>query len=101
MALSRFHTEKRNYRRLLMNCPVSFQASHSPNYKMGTCIDLSANGILFQCDDKYPIGAKINIQVSPESSMSSALSATMKVVRVEELPARAGFRVAGILEIIH
>ena len=101
MPLSRFHTEKRNYKRLLMNCPVSFQLMNSPNQKMGTCIDLSANGILFQCDDKYPVGTKINIQVSPELSISPAFSATMKVVRVETLAAKGGFRVGGVLEGIH
>lgn len=101
MALSRFHAEKRNYKRLLMNCPVSFQLTGSPNQKMGTCLDLSANGILLQCDDTFPIGAKINVQVSSELSTSSSFSATMEVVRVERLPARAGFKVGGILEGVH
>lgn len=101
MGLSRFHAEKRNFKRLLMNCPVSFQLVNSSNRKMGTCIDLSADGILFQCDDKYPIGTKINVHVSPELSISPSFSAMMKVVRVESASAKGGYKVAGILEGIH
>ncbi len=98
MSPSRFHAEKRNFKRLIMNCPVSFQLPHSPHTRTGTCINLSADGILFQADDKYAIGTKININVTPELDISPSFSAVMKVVRVETASNKEGYYLGGVLD---
>ena len=97
---SRFYTEKRNFKRLTMNCPVSYQVNSSPNKKMGTCVNLSAGGMLLECDDNYSAGTKINISVSPNHSTASpAFSAVMTVVRV--ISDRKSYRLGGSLEIVN
>jgi hypothetical protein len=101
MQPSRFQSEKRNFRRMTMDCPVSYQLVNSPNQKMGTCINLSANGILFECDDKYPIGTRININVSPDLAISPSFSAVMEVIRVNSTSNKQGYQLAGTLENIH
>ena len=98
MSSSRFHAEKRNFKRLTMNCPVSFQLHNSPHKRVGTCINLSANGILFQADDKYPVGTKISINVTPKLNISPSFSAVMKVIRVEAASNKEGYCLGGILE---
>jgi len=100
MSPSRFHAEKRNFKRMKMNCPVSFQLLNSPHTRIGTCINLSATGILFQADDKYPLGTKININVTPELDISPSFSAVMKVIRVEAAANKSGYHLGGILESI-
>ena len=101
MQPSRFNAEKRNFKRLEMDCPVSYQLISSPNRKMGTCVNLSADGILFECDDKFPIGTRIRIIVSPKLSISPAFSATLEVKRVIAGSMRDHYQLAGTLEDIH
>ena len=101
MQLSRFQSEKRNFRRMEMDCPVSYQPVSSPNRKMGTCINLSANGILFECDDKYPVGTRIKISVSPQLEISPSFSAVLEVKRVVAGSKRDVYQLAGTLEDVH
>ena len=101
MQPSRFNAEKRNFRRLEMDCPVSYQLVTSPNRKMGTCINLSADGILFECDDQFPVGTKIKVIVSPKLNISPAFSATLEVTRVINGSMRDHYQLAGVLRDIH
>lgn len=98
MRLTRFHAEKRNFRRLDMDCPVSYQLVSSSNRKMGTCINLSADGICFECDDKFPIGSRINISVTPELNISPSFSAVLEVKRVIDNAQKESYLLAGTLE---
>jgi len=101
MQPSRFNSEKRNFKRLEMDCPVSYQVVSSPNLKMGTCINLSATGILFECDDRYPVGTRIKISVSPQLEISPSFSAVLEVKRVIAGSSRETYQLAGTLEDIH
>jgi len=101
MRSSRQYTEKRNYMRLTMDCPVSYQVVNTSNRRMGTCRNLSADGILFECDEKYPIGTRIKVNVSPTLSLSPPFSAVVKVVRVSADDEGDSYQLAGTLEDIH
>ena len=96
MRPSRFTSEKRNYRRLDIDCPVSYQLENSSNAKTGTCINLSADGILFECDDKLPVGSKLKINVT--YGVSPSFTAMMEVIRVIAGSRRDCYQMAGILE---
>ena len=98
MQPTRFHTEKRHFKRLNMNCAASYQVLNNPNRKMGTCINLSAGGLLLECDDAYPVGTKINVSVSPNPMQPPTFTALMKVVRVAAVS--ESFQLGGVLESI-
>ena len=91
------YAEKRNFKRLDMNCPVSYQLMGGSSTKTGTCINLSASGVLLACDESYPVGTKININVSPKPSISPIFSAVMEVVRVNLTEKKETFHLGGML----
>jgi len=94
--------EKRDYIRMSIDCPVSYQLADSDaSSKSGTCINLSAKGILFKCPDQYPEGALLDISVKPQLSISPPFNAKMKVIRVEHDMSSNAFSIAGTLESIN
>lgn len=97
MELSESSMEKRNFRRLSMDCPISYQVMDTPTSKTGTCINLSAGGVLLECDYKYPVGTKMNISVTSRSSVLPYFSAVMEVIRVKPVVGRGGFQLGGLL----
>ncbi len=97
MESSGLQSEKRNFKRLSMNCPVSYQVVNTSTRRTGTCINLSAGGVLLECDYRYPIGTKINISVSPKRSVIPYFSAVMEVVRVKSTSDNASFQLGGLL----
>lgn len=98
---SRHYIEKRDFMRMAIDCPVDYQLSESnSSLKSGTCINLSANGILFQCDDRYKEGTVLDISVRPQHSISPPFNAKMKVIRVEPQAENNGFNIAGTLELV-
>ena len=101
MQLSRFQCEKRDFRRLEMNCPVSYQSTNSGNSQTGTCLNLSASGILIECDDKFPVGTTLNISVSPKLAISPSFTAIVEVIRVIAGSSRGCYQIAGKLADIH
>lgn len=97
MALSEPVSEKRNFKRVPMGCPANYQVMNTPIKKTGRCINISAGGVLLECDYRYPIGTKMNISVTPERSETPYFSAVMEVVRVKPAEGRAGFQLGGLL----
>lgn len=89
--------EKRNFKRVPMGCPASFQVMNTQAKKMGTCINISAGGVLLECDYRYPVGTKMNISLTPERSVEPYFSAVMEVVRVRPSNNHDGFQLGGLL----
>ncbi|MDH3325799.1 MAG: PilZ domain-containing protein [Gammaproteobacteria bacterium] len=98
---SRNYIEKRDFMRMAINCPVSYQVADSDlTTKSGNCINLSARGILFQCDDKYPEGTELRISVQPQLSISPPFNAKMKVIRVDWQGEDNSYCIAGTIEMV-
>jgi len=101
MFAPRNYAEKRDFIRMSMNCPVSYRPLDSENQKTGTCVNLSAKGILFHCDDNYPAGSLIKVGVSPRLTISPPFNAIVKIVRVKQHISKDGFLLAGIIQEIN
>lgn len=102
MLNSRQFIEKRDFMRMALNCPVSYQISKSDQgQKTGTCVNLSANGISFLCDDEFKLGTELDISVQPQLAISPPFNATMKVVRVEQQGSSNTFCIAGIIRLVN
>jgi len=102
MKSSRHYIEKRDFMRMAINCPVSYQPADSGlTTKSGTCINLSANGILFQCDDRFPEGTVLDISVKPQLTISPPFNAKMKIVRVQHQSEDNSYSLAGTIEMVN
>jgi len=98
MFAPRGYIEKRDFIRMAMNCPVSYQLLDSANQKIGTCVNLSGKGILFRCDDRYPLGTLLRLVVSPHLAISPAFNAIVKIVRVNSASSNEEFLLAAAIE---
>jgi len=100
MLTSRKFAEKRDYIRMTMDCPVKYQSLNGEGKKEGTCLNLSAKGVLFRCNDQYPVGTMLRIDVSPRLSISPPFFALIKVLRVSSAT-ESGYQIAGSIQEIH
>jgi len=101
MLNSRQYIEKRDFMRMALNCPVEYRVSGSNQTpKTGTCVNLSAKGISFVCDDHYPEGAELDISVKPQLAISPPFNAKMKVIRVVHQSEEKCYSIAGVIELL-
>jgi len=102
MLNSRQYIEKRDFMRMALNCPVSYQSSNlGQRKKTGTCVNLSANGISFLCEDLIALGDELDISVHPQLAISPPFNAKMKVIRVEKQGESNIYSVAGTIIVAH
>ncbi len=97
MLSSRRYTEKRDYIRMELGCPVQYSDVSGLRVREGTCLNLSAKGIAFEATEEFPIGAKLTVHVSPKLAVTPPFSATVKIVRTEPLQNKK-FKLAGLIE---
>ena len=101
MYAPRSYVEKRDFIRMSMDCPVTYQLLDSANQKTGTCVNLSAKGILFHCDDHYPLGTLLKVCVSPRLTISPSFNAIVKIVRIKQHESKDGYLLAGMIQEIN
>lgn len=95
---SRHYTEKRDFYRMALDCPITYSDIEGLRSRSGQGVDLSAKGIAFEASDNFPIGSLLKIQVSPKLTMTPPFSATVKIVRVERNSAKQNYLLAGLIE---
>ena len=92
------YDEKRNHYRMELNCPIELKQPGDSNSIMGTCINLSARGMLLLSGEHYPPGTQLKIQVKPELSLSGPLQALIRVLRVDADEATSQYHLAAVIE---
>lgn len=75
-------SEKRNFFRMDVGCPMQFRRQDDPTMLTGTVRDLSASGLGFVCQQELSEGAMIEVIISPEKAIVPPLQAMAEVVRV-------------------
>jgi len=94
----RDYTEKRDYYRMALDCPVTYSDVEGLRSRQGQGRDLSAKGISFVASDSFPIGSTLKVSVAPKVSMTKPLFATIKIVRVEKNGENKEYLLAGMIE---
>ncbi len=84
--------EKRGFRRMAVDCPLTFAIDGQPGRHAGRTTDLSASGLSFTCEAVVDQGATLEVEVSPATALTPPLHARVEVLRVED--AEAGRRVS-------
>lgn len=102
MALSNFwegvtprnYDEKRNFPRMHIDHKMTFGLAGEKNISVGRCMSLSAHGVLFTTQNPVPVGAQMELNITPGNSVVAPLNALAEVVRVEQDETLDEYRIA-------
>lgn len=78
------YEEKRDFARMGMECPASFQIEGDETIKKGMATDLSATGLCLSSDEALGMGVIVKVVVKPDRSIVSPLKARAEVVRCDK-----------------
>lgn len=91
------YAEKRDFRRMCIECPAQFRIQGAAEVTDGTVKNLSAAGLLIVSPLEISPGTLLNVQIVPAQAITPPLSATASVVR--STPAGEGrFEIACTIE---
>lgn len=76
------YSEKREFMRLFIDAPLSYQIHGDETWQKGVGKDLSATGMAFVINETVPDGTLIDVRLKPGTEITPALQATVKVLRV-------------------
>ncbi|WP_078118124.1 PilZ domain-containing protein [Thiosocius teredinicola] len=78
------YSEKRNFIRMPMNCPISMLTTGKDEADYGQLLDLSASGMRFISPRELDRGDRLQIGVRPMRPITPPLEAEIEVVRCTE-----------------
>jgi hypothetical protein len=83
----RDYSEKRDYQRMELECPMTFSivGDTSKTVHQGIAKNLSASGLSVICSMEVEEGSKLDINVAPEQAIVPPLLAICSVTRVDPL----------------
>ncbi|MGM0593277.1 MAG: PilZ domain-containing protein [Pseudomonadota bacterium] len=76
------YSEKRDFMRMEVECPMTFRVQGESQLHQGTAKDLSASGLLVLGQVEVPEGTMLEVDVRPEQAIVPPLQATCEVMRV-------------------
>lgn len=82
------HNEKRAYMRIDLNSEMRYRLVDASEFHPARCTSLSGSGISFittQLFAEDATGKAMEINITPQSSITPALTAFVEIVRVESL----------------
>ncbi len=88
------YDEKRDFRRMAAQHALQFRNLEDGEEGQGTCINLSATGILFSADQPLPTGTRLQIEMTPPYAVVAPFDAEVEVVRATPRE-EGGYEIAG------
>jgi hypothetical protein len=76
------YAEKRDFLRMPIDCELSFSEVDGGKRHQGKVINLSTKGILFTSSEKFDIGTRLDIVLTPSNSITPPMQARVSVSRV-------------------
>lgn len=76
-------SEKRDFQRMDMECPMSFCIKGDSTMHQGTAKNLSASGLSLLCSVEVAEGSQLDVTIAPEPAIVPPLRATCTVTRVD------------------
>ena len=92
------YSEKRNYIRMPMQCPVSIRNLDAQDTDTAHLLDISASGVRFISQRALDEGARLQLMVRPECDITPPLEAEIAVIRCREVD--DGFDIAAAIEVV-
>jgi hypothetical protein len=79
------YDEKRAFMRIDLNSEMQYRLVDASEFKAARCTSLSGSGVSFVATQTVDEGKAIEINITPQNSITPALTAFVEVVRVESL----------------
>lgn len=92
------YSEKRDYIRMPMQCPVSIRDLSASDTDTAQLLDISASGVRFVSQRALDEGARLQLMVRPECAITPPLEAEIAVIRCREVD--NGFDIAASIEVV-
>ena len=78
------YSEKRDHRRMGVECPAVFRVDGEPDWEEGLARDLSAGGLQLVTERELAVGTRLEVELRPEKALVPPLRARAEVARVDE-----------------
>lgn len=92
--MNKDYSEKRNHMRMSTDSSMTIKRDGSDETLEGICVNLSADGILFTCQQRFEPGSIIHINITPAKAVVQPLNAVIEVVRTQ-VDSEKGYSIAG------
>jgi len=69
---------------MTLDSSLEYQLFNDPKNYVGSVKNLSATGILFTTDQTLPLGVQLQIKLTPENSITSPMTAEVRVTRSDK-----------------
>lgn len=89
------YSEKRDFIRMTADHEMSFKEIGTQQVNRGTCVNLSATGVLFKAPEPIPAGAQLEISIAPGYAVVDPFNAIIEVIRAAPTEANDSFEIAG------
>ena len=76
--------EKRDFKRMAIDCVLSFSKKGGAITLKGNVINLSSKGILFTSSQPFDEGTKLEIVLTPSNSLTKPMEASATVSRITD-----------------
>jgi len=96
--MPREYDEKRDYIRIDVNCEIQFSLSDSGENEIGKVTNLSGRGMMFVVDHMLEIDNRLEVRIQPENTITPALHANVRVVRVNKQRHEEGYEIGAIIQ---
>jgi len=97
----RTYEEKRDFIRVPVQCRVALEMIGSGRQFVAEGRNLSGNGVLFLTEEPLQPGDRLNLRIESTQVLTSALDATIEVVRVETLASESRYAVGSAMCVIN
>lgn len=94
--MAKEYDEKRNFIRMCMECPMTFNRPGDGAVYEAEAKDLSGSGLGFSTAEAVRMGELLEVRVVPSKTVVPPLAAEVEVVRVESL-AGGGYAIGGTI----
>jgi len=75
------HEEKRGFMRMAAHHDLHFRIRGQEEFLHGTCINLSASGILFSSAQALDVGSYLQVNMTPQYAVVAPFDAEVEVLR--------------------
>jgi hypothetical protein len=90
------YSEKRDFIRMSTDHVMSFKEVGAEELNTGTCVNLSATGVMFKTQRPVAQGARLEISIAPGYAVVDPFNAIIEVIRTAPSSESAGdFEIAG------
>lgn len=79
------YAEKRDFYRMVIDCPIRYRKQGQEKSEAGLVKDLSASGLSFECVEELQSGESLEVVIKPLNEVTPPFAAVVSVIRCTRL----------------